>query len=240
VTKNQNLTWNRSTRVKQTRVESNGRTIETQVVEAPSINGGYGLASATEKETIHDGPNTVRVVERWYTPDADGHRRLSEITEAETTIVPGKRTTIIRTRYDIDLDGHLQPMERDIEESIPLTASTTQTTTAVFLLRGNIFVPVQQTVTVETRKEEGLTDVQRTVSLPDQGGKFIPTLITHSVEEQTGSSRTKVEHTVRADTGKVPGEGQVLPVERTLTEDWRRRMARSTAWQAHPQYLRSE
>jgi hypothetical protein len=79
ITESQESTWNRSTRVKETRVEANGRTIETQIVEEPSINGGYVVKTATEKETIHDTPNIVRVVERWYVPDGDGQRRLSRI-----------------------------------------------------------------------------------------------------------------------------------------------------------------
>ena len=56
VTETQDSTWNRSTRVQETHVDANGRIIETQVVERPSINGGYALGTATEKETIHDEP----------------------------------------------------------------------------------------------------------------------------------------------------------------------------------------
>jgi len=79
-------------------------------------------------------------------------------------------------------------------------------------------------VTIEARKNNGLTDVQRTVSLGDHNGQaMIPTMITHTVEEQTGNagSRTKEERVLRADTGKMPGEGQMLPVERTVTLEWR-------------------
>ena len=223
LTETQDSTWNRSTRVQQTRVEGNGRTIDTQVLERPSINGGYAVATATETETIHVGPNTVRVVERWYVPDADGRRRLSRIIEAETTTLPGRSTTTTRIRYDSDLDGHLQAMERDIEESIPLNASSNQTTSTILLLLGGVFIPVQKTVTVETRNGNGITDVQRTVSLGDHTGHaIIPTLVTHTVEEQTGNvgSRTKEERVLRADTGKTPGEGQMLPVERTVTLEW--------------------
>ncbi len=221
ITETQDSTGNSSERIQQTRIETGGRTIDTHIVQTPSVNGGYALVNAIETETTHDGRNSVHVVERWYVPDGNGRRQLARIVETETTAVPGKSTTTTRTRYDSDLDGHLQAMERDTEESIPLNAFTTQTTTAVFLLRGNIFSPVQQTVTVTTRKESGLTDVQRMVSLADQSGKFIPTLITHGVEKQTGTSRTKEEHIARADAGKVPGEGQMSPIQRTVTQEWK-------------------
>src|SRR5512143_4114991 len=55
MTENHDATWGRSTRVTQTRVEVGGRTIATQIVEKPSVNGDYTLVNAIETETSHDG-----------------------------------------------------------------------------------------------------------------------------------------------------------------------------------------
>jgi hypothetical protein len=216
--------WNRSTRVQKTRVEANGRTIETQVVEKPSVNGGYTLETATETETIHDGPNTVRVTERWYVPDGNGRRQLSRMIEAETTTVPGRSTTTTRTRYDSDMDGHVQAMERETEESTALNASTNQTVSTVFLRLGGVFVPVQKTVTEETRKDNGVTDVRRTVSLGDHNGQaLIPTVMTHTEEKPTAgrSSGTREERVSQSDAGMTPGEGQMSLIQRSATQEWK-------------------
>lgn len=235
ISESQESTWNRSTRVKETQVEANGRTIETQIVEEPSINGGYVLKTVTEKETIHDESNIVRVVERWYVPDGDGQRRLSRISESETATVPGANKTTIRTTYESDLDGHLREVAHEMEESTPLNASANQTVSTLFVRREGVFAPaqqgvtfdpVQQTVTVETRKENGIVDVQRTISVPDSTGKLIPTLVTNSVEKQAGASspRSKEEEVLGADAGKVLGEGQTMSlIQRTLTKEWKDR-----------------
>jgi hypothetical protein len=211
----------------------NGRTIETQIVEEPSINGGYVLKTATEKEIIHDTPNVVRVVERWYIPDGDGQRRLSRISESETTTVTDASKTKIRTTYESDLDGQLREVAHEVEESTPLNASANQTVSTLFVRREGVFAPiqqgvafdpVQQTVTVETRKENGIVDVQRTISAPDSTGKLIPTLVTHSVEEQAGagSPRSKEEEVLGVDAGKVLGEGQRMSrAQRTVTQEWK-------------------
>lgn len=150
-------TWNTSTRVKQTRVEAEGRTIETQVVEEPSINGGYALVTEIEKETVQVRPGTIRVVERLYARDQDGRRQLSRVSEVETTTVPGRSKTL-RTNYESDVNGHLQAMERETEESIPLNASTDQIVSTTFRLSGGTYVPIHRTVKVETRKKDGVTD----------------------------------------------------------------------------------
>jgi hypothetical protein len=172
-TETHSTAWNWSTRVQRSRVEANGRIIETQVVEAPSINGGYALQSSTERETIYEGPDTIRIVERWYAPDAEGHARLSRVTETRTTTAPGKSPSTSRVSYDAEWNGHLREMEREVQESVSLSASTKQTTSTLSLLRAGVISPVQRTVTVETLNEGGLTDIQRTVSFADLSGRFV-------------------------------------------------------------------
>jgi hypothetical protein len=209
----------RSTRVQQTRVEVNGRTIETQALEAPATNGGYALEFATEKQTFHDDLNTTREVERWYAPDGDGRPQLSRSVETHITTIAGKTT---RVRYDTDLNGHLQEQQREKQETISLNDSTKQITSTLFLLRGGVFRPAQQTVTVEERKEGGLTDVQRTIFFADENGTFIESQVTRTVEERdsNGSGRRTLKSVSKADFGKVLGEGQMSSIQRTDTQEW--------------------
>ena len=232
ITESEGSTSNRSTRARETRVEENGRTIETQIVEEPSVNGGYVLKTATEKETIHDASNMVRVVERWYVPDGDGQRRLSRISESETTVSAANQTTI-RTTYESDLDGHLREVAHNTEESTPLNASANQTVSTLFVPREGVFAPVrqgvtfdpvEQTVTVEIRKENGIVDVQRTISVPNSTGKLIPTLVTNSEKEKAAADspgRYK-EEVLGADAGRVLGEGEQMSlIQRTVTQEWK-------------------
>ncbi len=215
-------TWNSSTRVRQTRVEANGQRVETQVLEAPSMNGGYSLVTATDKETMQDGPGVVRIVERRYVSNADGRRQLSRIVEVVTTVHDGHQTTV-RITHVTDLDGHLHAMEREVEESVVLNASTRQTVTTRFLLRAGEFAPVQQTVTIETGKDNGTADVQHTVSYYDGNGKFIPAVVTHTVEEQSnkGDHKRKEELVLQADAGMAAGEGRMSSTLRTVTQEWK-------------------
>jgi hypothetical protein len=166
-------TWNRSRRVKQTRVVADDRTIETKVVEEPSINGGYALLTATEKETIQVRTDTIRVVERLYVRDQNGHRQLSRMAETETTTVPGKNKTTVRTWYESDVNGNLKAMERQTEESIPLNASTNRIVSSTFRMSGGAYVRIHQTVTLETRNENADIDVKSTNSFADSGGESI-------------------------------------------------------------------
>ncbi len=221
-TETQDLAWNRSTRIEQTRVEANGRTVETRVVEAPSINGGYTVVSTTEKETIRDGADNIRVVERCYAPDVNGRRQLAWTSEAETTVSPGEGKTTIRTTYDTDVNGNLQVTQREIERSTSMDASTDQTASTVFRRQVGGLVPVQQTVTAEARKQSGVTDVQSTASFPDPTGKLIATQVTHAVVQRASDGGlTTVEERDAADPSGVPGEDRMAPVQRTVTQEWK-------------------
>ncbi len=222
-TETRDLIWNRSERVTDSRTQVNGRTFETQVVEAASINGRQELVSAIEIETFQESADTVRVVQRSFAADAYGRRRLSRITEVETTKLSGGQERTIRTTSDIDLNGHPQVVGRDLEESTPLDATRKRIMTTVFLRMGDGFVPVQQTEQVERRTDGVVTDIKRTIRLGTGSGKFVTVETSSSIDEGTGNgaaTNNKEERLLRADPGRVIGEGALFPVQRTTTQTW--------------------
>ena len=79
-------------RVIVTRTEQDGRTIETRIVEGPSINGGYAPLIETEQQTIQLNSNTATVVTSQYSRDANGNRQLlGVIEEQRSTATDGRK-----------------------------------------------------------------------------------------------------------------------------------------------------
>ena len=110
--------------------------------------------------------------------------------ETQTTTVPGRSKTTIRTRYDSDLDGHLQAMEREVQEFDYSECLDQADHVHPFPAPRHVFVPIQKTVTVETRKESGVIDVQSTVSLRDQSGQIHP----DAGDAQRGGANTRQQY----------------------------------------------
>ena len=118
-------------RVTETRREANGHLFETRVVESPSVNGGWALVSASERESVQQGGHIIHVLERFFVPDVSGGRRLSQITEVQTTTLPGGNLQTIRTLSEVDINGHQQMVRREVQDSVRINASTSRTKTAV-------------------------------------------------------------------------------------------------------------
>lgn len=161
------------TRVIVTRREQDGRTVETRRVEGPSINGGYALLVETEQQTIQTDPNTVTVVTRQYSPDSNGNPQLGQVTEEQRSTAAGGRENVERTTSNADLDGNLHVIQREVQETVPTGADTTQTTNTTFQQIGDGLQPVQRLQQTERRKGD-VAEQQTTVLLPDGNGNFVP------------------------------------------------------------------
>ena len=107
------------TRVIVTRTEQDGRTIQTRIVEGPSINGGYAPLIETEQQTTRLNPNAAIVVKRQYFRDSNGNRQLLEVTEEQRSTAAGGREAVVRTTSRADVNGHLQVVEREVQETVP-------------------------------------------------------------------------------------------------------------------------
>ena len=116
------------------REESEGRTFEKWVIEAPSINGGEELLYQVEQETVQTGPRTSRSVRRVFGSDADGGLRLLREVVEERRTDPGGGQHVVRNLTQPDTNGRSKPVRREIEE-------TTAEGGGIFRTRIDIFLP---------------------------------------------------------------------------------------------------
>ncbi|MCU1311310.1 MAG: hypothetical protein JWO20_2435 [Candidatus Angelobacter sp.] len=204
--------WNPA-RMIQTQRQENGRTIETQIVEAPS-DGGYQAISETEQETIQVDANTVRVVQRLYTP-VDGTRKPYQTTEEERHTGPGDRETVVRTISALDSDGHSQVLERDIEESDLTAPDVRETNTTVLRLVAGTLAPVQKFEQTEHSNGDSV-EVQRNMLAPDGSDHFQVIQAERSVVTQTKDGQTS-QSTMYGNDGRAP----LTPIEQTTGSEWK-------------------
>jgi len=162
---------NSPARIIETRSREDGRTVETRVVEAPSINGGYAPISDTERETIQVDANTVRIVERRFSSWA-GQRELFQVSEEERRTEPGGRESVTRTISTKNAGGYWNVQERDIEESVSTAPDTRVTAKTMLGIVAGDLVPIQQLEETEQRKGN-LVEVQRRL-LPAKAIGYAP------------------------------------------------------------------
>ena len=198
-------------RVVSTEQQYTGRKIETQVVEAPSVNGGYEPIRATETETIHVDANTTRVVQRWFSPSK---HQLFQVTEEERSIEPGGRESVVRTTSAVDLSGHWQIQERDVEETVSRGPDTKETKKTVLGIVGGTLTPVLKSEDTERRSGDSV-EVKRKLLTPDGGGRFQVFEERQIVVTPSKDGRSTEEKTYRKD-----DSGQLMVIEQTVSSEW--------------------
>jgi hypothetical protein len=184
---------NSPARVIETRSREDGRTVETRVVEAPSINGGYAPISDSERETIQVDANTVRVVQRWFS-SWSGERQLFQVSEEERHTEPGGRESVTRTISTKNAGGYWNVQERDIEESVSTDPDTRVTRKIMLGIVAGDLVPIQQLEETEQRRGN-LVEVRRRL-LPSDAIGYAPVsevqqiLVTLTKNGQTTEEKT--------------------------------------------------
>lgn len=209
-------------RVTETRAEANARIVETRVVESQSVNGGWALVTATERETVSENGHAAHVLERFFVPDASGRRRLSQTVETDMVTQAGGEVQTIRTVSVVDVNGRSQTARREVQNVVPINASISRTKTTTYSNRGNGFEPVEETEQLVERKDSGALQVQRTRRIKDANGKFITAEMTESTSQREADGALTSEETVlRGEPGRDPRESGLLPVQKVLTKSWK-------------------
>jgi hypothetical protein len=201
------------TRVIVTESQQDGRTIETRVVEGPSINGGYAPLLEIEQQTMQLSPNAETVVTRQYSPDGNGNRQLFQVTEEQRSTSAGGRQTVVSTTSNADVNGRLQDVQRQVQETVPTSDDARQTTSTVRLQTVNGIQPVQRSQQIEQRKGE-VAEQQTTVLAPGGNGNFVPLSRTESTTTKTASGQTKDER-IYWDNGL----GNMTAIQREVTAE---------------------
>jgi hypothetical protein len=199
------------TRVIVTRSQQDGRTVETRIVEGPSINGGSAPLLEIEQQTIQLSPNAETVVTRQYSPDGNGNRRLFQVTEEQRSTAAGGRQTVVSTTSNADVNGRLQDVQREVQETVP--TSDRQTTSTVRLQTVNGLQPVQRSQQIE-RRQGDVAEQQTTVFVPGGNGNFVPLSRTESTTTKTASGQTKDERTYWDN-----GLGNMTVIQREVTTE---------------------
>jgi hypothetical protein len=197
-------------RVVSTERQDQGRSVEEQRVEAPSIKRGYETIHDTETETITVDANTTRMVQRWFSPS---NHQLFQVTEEERHTQPGGRESMIRTTSAVDLSGHWQIQERDVEETALSDSDTKDTKKTVFGMVGGTLTPVLTSEETERRRGDSV-EVQRRLLTPDGGGRFQVFEERQTVMTPGKDGRNTEEKTYRKDY-----RGDMTVIEQTVTSE---------------------
>ncbi len=205
-------------RVIETRTEANGRKVDTQVLQRPSVDGRQEPLLEREEETTQVDSQTVRVVRRLFNRDPDGRRKLIEVTEEEKRALPGNGESVIRTTSTPDLAGRFQVTRRETQERTPMGADAQQTRTTVFLpnINGGLARSVQ-VEQIERKSKNDTTEIRSTTLLPDGNGRWAPSEIKESVIQKEGKeARTEEQRVYRPDSHR-----QLSLAERTVSREWK-------------------
>jgi len=187
------------------------RTVETRIVEVPSINGGYEPISETERETLRIDANTVRIVQRWFSSWA-GQRQPFQVTEEERRTEPGGRENVVRTTSTLDVSGHWQVQETDIEETVSTAPGTRETRKTVLGIIAGDLVPVQQLEETEHRNGN-LVEVQRKLLAPNATGHGQVSEVQETLVMQTNNGQTTEEKTYSTYVPNTDSDGQLHLVQ---------------------------
>ena len=102
----------------------------------------------------------------------------------------------MRTASSTDVNGRLQVDQREVQETVPSSDDTGQTTSTISRQTANGFQPVLRSQQTERRKGD-VAEQQTIVLAPDGNGNFVPLSRTESTTTKTASGQTKDERIYR-------------------------------------------
>lgn len=146
------------------REESEGRTFERWMIEAPSVNGGEDLLYQVEQETVQTGPRTSRSVRKVFGTDADGSLTLvRQVVEERRTDADGSQH-VVRDFTQPDTNGRSKPIRREVEETAAEGQGRFLTQVQVMLpdINQSDFSPTERIVTRERRQGEKILEADQT------------------------------------------------------------------------------
>jgi len=199
-------------RTKLTREENGNRIVEKKSVEAMGSPGQYQPYLDITKETVKVDSTTVRTVERVYSRDFDGRKKLVQVTEQESRTLAGSEVTTVRTTSIPDLNGHLSIVQREIENAKSTSPNVRETKTSV--LTPDVNGGLTELVRVERRETQSpdhTVQFQQTKRARDISGRWQAREVREGVVTQNGTEQTSEEKVLR------PGsDGNLLLVQRTV------------------------
>src|SRR5262249_28152028 len=116
----------------ETRSQSGGREVLTELIETLDLDGRLKPSGEATTETIRTGPNTVQTRRDVFRFGASGQRMLLETTRSEEEILPDGTIRNVQNTWVPDLNGHLGLTSRQIQQTTLISAAVKQTDTAIY------------------------------------------------------------------------------------------------------------
>ena len=197
----------------QTRTESNGREIVTEVTETLGIDGKMKASLETTSETVRTAADSTQTKREVYAPDAQGRRRMVETTQIDTQTLAGGASRSVANTWAPDVNGRLSLSGRQVQEVKSPSANVTQTDTTIFLPGVNEpLLESERVKTTERKVSKDLTQTESTRSVRDGNGRW-QTAETRNAEVKVTGNERVAEETVRRSTIN----GTLSVSERTVT-----------------------
>ena len=204
------------TRTTNTHTESNGRTVDTTVVQALGPDGRYVPYSQTEKESIRVDANTVRTIVRTYGTGPDGQRALIQQTQEEARSLPAGEERVVRTTSGPDANGGFQVTRRELVDSKQVSKGVRETDTTIYSADGSggmaAAVQVHQR---EAQASDGTVQFSKSTQLSDGAGHWnLSEVRQGTIKPQGPQGDMKEENILRPD-----ADGKLTIVERTVSKE---------------------
>ncbi len=141
------------TRISEKRSEFGNRTIVIRTLESVSVYGNYAPIAVCEEETVRVDANTTGRSIRSYGFNFDGRKVLIETVEEQSKKLANGAEEIVRTKTQQNEKGQQRVVRRELENSRPVAAHTTETDTTVLLPDMNTGGLTPNAMTKEVRRQ---------------------------------------------------------------------------------------
>jgi hypothetical protein len=198
----------------ETRSETGGREVRTEIVESPDSDGRLRPSTEAVTETSRKAPNVVHTKRDVFGYSAPGQRSLLETSESDQEILSDGSTRTVQNSWTPDSNGRLGLTSRQIQQTKAITPDAKQTDTAVY--RAGADNALQESERIQQTERQVGPDLLRTDStrsVRDQNGRFQRTEERSQEVRTTGPSQRVEEETVH----RLDADGKLSLSERNVT-----------------------
>lgn len=203
------------TRTAETHTEADGRTVDKQAVERIGPDGRYEPYLDIEKESVKVDASTIRVTQRTFGRDSEGHRVLTQVTEEEKRTSQGGDVKSVRTTSDPDANGRLQVVQRETQETKKTSPGVEDTKTTVFT--PDINGGLAETMRIQERQkrsDDHTVEFRKSTLLPDGNGSWQVGEVREGVIKDDGKEHSRDEQVLRPDSN-----GKLSAIARTVSKE---------------------
>lgn len=204
-------------RVLTTRDTRGGQTVESSVVEGPSINGGTTILSGGEDRERQIGTGTSQRTRQEFVTDTNGRSRVVSTLEEQRTVRPDGGEQIVRSFAEPDVNGRARPTRQEREQTVTEGDGLFRTVIDVSepSINGGSFVGTERVEQKERREGELVLELDRTTYAdPTGGGRWVAQERRVLTRDYSDGQVNSVESVYRADdTGNLVHSDQIVSRE---------------------------